>query len=141
VVATPWRHTAPQLNLHRLDGFDVTPAPEGRVPDSWFEELLAACLSDADLPTIVPQYRILDQNGTFVARVDLGIPAIRLGLEAHSRRFHFGPDAEPLDEQRDMAAAACGWELLCLGWYASRRPAPRGVNPDRSATRARCGQS
>jgi hypothetical protein len=96
---------------------------EGRVSDSWFEELLAACLSDPGLPTIVPQYRIVDRHGAFVARVDLGIPAARLGLEAHSRRFHFGPDAEPLDEQRDLAAATCGWELLYLGWYASRRPA------------------
>jgi hypothetical protein len=96
---------------------------EGRVSDSWFEELLAACLSDPGLPTIVPQYRIVDRHGAFVARVDLGIPSARLGLEAHSRRFHFGPDAEPLDEQRDLAAATCGWELLYLGWYASRRPA------------------
>ena len=48
---------------------------------------------------------------------------MRLGLEAHSRRFHFGPDAEPLDEQRDMAAATCGWDLQYLGWYATRRPA------------------
>jgi hypothetical protein len=96
---------------------------EGRVPDSWFEELLAGCLDDPDLPEVVPQYRILDQTGRCVARADLAIPAARLGLEAHSRRFHFGPDAEPLDEQRDMAAAACGWEMLYLGWYASKRPA------------------
>ncbi len=48
---------------------------------------------------------------------------MRLGLEGHSRRYHFGPDTEPLDEQRDLRAAACGWELLYLGWYATRRPA------------------
>ncbi|TVR26128.1 MAG: hypothetical protein EA389_06620 [Ilumatobacter sp.] len=96
---------------------------EGRVPDSWFEELLAMCLEDPALPSVVPQYRILDTSGRTVARVDLAIPEARVGLEAHSRRFHFGPDAEPLDEQRDLAAAACGWELLYLGWYASKRPA------------------
>jgi hypothetical protein len=96
---------------------------EGRVPDSWFEELLALCLDDPAIPAIVPQYAICDHDGRVVAKVDLGIPAVRLGLEAHSRRFHFGPDAEPLDEQRDLAAAACGWELLYLGWYAARRPA------------------
>ena len=96
---------------------------EGRVPESWFEELLAMCLCDADVPPVVPQYEIRDEHGLFVARVDIGIPSVRLGLEAHSRRFHFGPDAEPLDEQRDLAAAACGWELLYLGWYAARCPA------------------
>jgi hypothetical protein len=96
---------------------------EGRVPESWFEELVAICLDDPAIPPIELQYTILDRNGRLVARTDLAIPSVRLGLEAHSRRFHFGPDAEPLDEQRDMAAAACGWDLQYLGWYAARRPA------------------
>jgi predicted transcriptional regulator of viral defense system len=96
---------------------------EGRVPDSWFEELLAACLAHPRLPRVVPQYEILDAHGRFVARVDLAIPSVKLGLEAHSRRFHFGPQAEPLDEQRDVRVAACGWELLYLGWYSAKRPA------------------
>lgn len=95
---------------------------DGRVPDSWFEELLAACLVHPDIPGIVPQYRIRDAGGRIVARVDLAIPSVRLGLEAHSRRFHFGPQAEPLDEQRDLRAASCGWELLYLGWYSAKRP-------------------
>ena len=38
--------------------------------------------------------------GVLVARTDLGIPAVRLGLEGHGRQFHFGPLQEPLDEQR-----------------------------------------
>ncbi len=96
---------------------------EGRVPESWFEELLAGCLVDPRLPEIVPQYDINDRRGRFVARVDLAIPSVRLGIEAHSRRFHFGPQAEPLDEQRDLRAAACGWEILYLGWHATKHPA------------------
>ena len=95
---------------------------EGRVPDTWFEELLALCLEDPDIPAIVLQYPIRDDNGRVVAKTDIGIPSVRLGLEAHSRRFHFGPDAEPLDEQRDLAAGACGWQLHYLGWFATRRP-------------------
>jgi hypothetical protein len=95
---------------------------EGGVPESWFEELLAECLADPAIPPVVPQYRILDHDGSFVARVDLAIPSVRLGIEAHSRRFHFGPDAGRLDEQRDLAAAAVGWELLYLGWHAAKRP-------------------
>ncbi len=95
---------------------------EGRVPDSWFEELLALCIADPALAPVVPQYAIRNAAGRIVARTDIGIPSVRLGLEAHSRRFHFGPFAEPLDEQRDLRAAACGWELLYLGWYATFRP-------------------
>jgi hypothetical protein len=107
------------LALRLLDAIPC----EGRVPDSWFEELLARCVDHPDIPEVIPQYRIRDARGRVVARTDLGIPEVRLGLEAHSRRFHFGPAAEPLDEQRDLAVAACGWELLYLGWHATERPA------------------
>ena len=96
---------------------------DGRVPDSWLEELLALCLSDPALGPVIPQYPIRRADGSIVAKADIGIPAARLGLEGHSRRFHFGPDSEPLDEQRDLAVATCGWELLYLGWYAAQRPA------------------
>jgi hypothetical protein len=95
---------------------------EGRVPDSWFEELLASCLDDPEIPPIELQYPIRDASGLLVATTDIGIPSVRLGLEGHSRRFHFGPLAEPLDEQRDLAAGACGWQLHYLGWFATRRP-------------------
>jgi hypothetical protein len=96
---------------------------EGNVPDSWFEELLARCVDDPSLPPVVRQCPIVDDDGRIVARTDLGIPAVKLGLEAHSRRFHFGPIRGRLDEERDLAAAACGWELLYLGWHATERPA------------------
>ena len=96
---------------------------EGRVPESWFEELLARCLDSPHLPPLVRQHPILDSTGRVVARVDLAFPAVKLGLEAHSRAFHFGPVYEPLDEDRDLAVAACGWELLYLGWYATQHPA------------------
>ena len=96
---------------------------EGSVPDSWFEELLARCLDDPSLPPVVRQCPIIADDGRIVARTDLGIPSVKLGLEAHSRRFHFGPIKGRLDEERDLAVAACGWELLYLGWHAARRPA------------------
>lgn len=44
-------------------------------------------------------------------------------MEAHSRRFHFGPENERIDEDRALRATAVGWELIYLGWYATRRPA------------------
>ena len=95
---------------------------EGRVPESWFEELLTECLVDPRIPTLVPQYEIRRTDGTFVARVDLAIPELKLGIEAHSKRHHFGPQAESADADRDLRTAACGWELLYLGWHATKRP-------------------
>ena len=96
---------------------------EGHVPDSWLEELLALCLADPELGPVVPQFRIRRPDGSVVAKTDIGLPDVKLGLEGHSRRFHFGPDAEALDEQRDLAVATCGRELQYLGWYAAQRPA------------------
>ena len=55
--------------------------------------------------------------------MDVAFPTVKLGLEAHSREFHFGPQQSEHDEDRDLSAAACGWELLYLGWYATQRPA------------------
>lgn len=75
------------------------------------------------LPEMVLQCPITDRTGRIVARTDIGFPSVRLGLEAHSRRFHFGPENEERDEDRDLSAARCGWELIYLGWYATRRPA------------------
>ena len=51
---------------------------EGRVPDSWFEELVALCLDDPDVPPIVLQYPIRDGDGNIVAKTDIGIPSVRL---------------------------------------------------------------
>ncbi len=96
---------------------------EGQLPATWFEELVALCLDDPSLPEMVFQHPIRDASGQIVARPDIAFPSVRLGLEAHSRRFHFGPDAEALDEDRDIAAAMCGWELTYLGWHATKRPA------------------
>jgi hypothetical protein len=96
---------------------------EGNLPDSWFEELLRCMLDHPDIPAIVPQYVLTSESGAFVARIDLGIPAASLGIEGHSRNFHFGPILEACDEDRDLRAAECGWELIYLGWYAQRRPA------------------
>ena len=96
---------------------------EGTLPATWFEELLALCLDDPALPPRVLQCPILDGHGRIVARTDVGFPSVRLGVEAHSREFHFGPDAEHFDEDRDIAATRCGWELMYLGWYATKRPA------------------
>jgi len=71
-----------------------------------------------------------------VARFDLAMPDVRLGLEAHSREFHFGRDAEHRDEDRDHRIAALGWDTLYLGFAATRRP-ERTIQVVRDVVRAR----
>jgi hypothetical protein len=108
-----------QMVRRALDGIPW----EGQVPATWFEELLALCLDDPALPPMKLQHPIADDNGVIVARPDIAFPSVMLGLEAHSREFHWGEIAQRLDEERDIAAALCGWELTYLGWYATKRPA------------------
>ena len=121
--------------LHHLDGFDfagnatveVSVTRAFRVDPSVSSVAHHVTpLDPIDVTTIdgIPctsLYRT-DASGRVVAKTDLGIPAVKLGLEAHSRRFHFGEDAEALDENRDIAASLCGWELTYLGWHATKRP-------------------
>ena len=67
-------------------------AVEGRAPDSWFERLVERCLACPDLPPLVRQHVVRDERGRFVARIDVAMPSIKLGIEAHSRAFHTGAD-------------------------------------------------
>ena len=96
------------------------------VRDSWFEKLVEQCLQSVRIPGLVRQHTIRDSRGRFVARVDLAVPAVRLGIEAHSKRFHSGPRQEALDQRRDNAVALQGWELIYVGYDDAKRT-PRQV--------------
>ena len=63
----------------------------------------------AGLPGLVRQHDIFDAGGRFVARVDFAIPELRIAIEAHSRKYHFGPDREDSDAAREAAIQAEGW--------------------------------
>jgi hypothetical protein len=93
------------------------------VPGSWLERLLELAIADPSLPAIVRQHAIHSSvTGRVVAVTDLAFPNLRLGVEGHSRQFHFGAVAEAADEDRDLAAAEEGWDLLYLGWHAAMKP-------------------
>jgi hypothetical protein len=107
----------------------------GRVPDSWFERLVDRCVSRIDLPPWFQQHVVRDDGGTVVGRLDLACPALWLGVEAHSRQFHFGDGPETLDEQRDNRLGALGWHLVYVGWYATEAPATVAATIDAIARR------
>jgi len=78
-----------------------------RPTESSLEVLLECILEDLD--GLERQYRVLDHTGKFVGRVDFAIPHRKVALEAHSRKHHFGPDAEQRDAARDARLVAAGW--------------------------------
>jgi len=96
---------------------------EPAVRGSWFEKLVERCLRAPDLPPLTRQHPVRDADGRLAGILDLAFPTLRLGVEAHSRQFHFGRGAEHADEDRDHRLARCGWEVLYVGWQGARRPA------------------
>lgn len=95
----------------------------GRVPDTWFERLVERCLTFRDLPPWVRQHEVRDEHGELVGRLDLACPVLCYGVEADSRRFHFGQRAEALDERRENRFGMHGWQVTHVGWYDTESPA------------------
>ena len=58
---------------------------------------------------VVRQFSIFDPAGRFVARTDFAIPELKIAIEAHSRRFHFGPERAHHDSLREAQMQAEGW--------------------------------
>ncbi|MDH3301297.1 MAG: hypothetical protein OES24_12395 [Acidimicrobiia bacterium] len=94
----------------------------GRLPDSWFERLVQRILLAADIPSPALQHQVRTDSGS-TYRLDLAWPELKVGLECHSRRYHFGPLKEAADHRRDLELAATGWEVLYMTWEHRRHPA------------------
>jgi hypothetical protein len=90
----------------------------GRAPDSWFERLVQRCLQLPGLPPWTMQHEVWE-SGRLLGRIDLACVPLRLGVEAHSKRFHFGATPGLDDQERDDELAAVGWDLRYVGWYAA----------------------
>ena len=97
-------------------------APDEAVRGSWFEKVVELMLDDPRIPELVRQHVVRDPAGRFVAQLDLAVPSLRHGIEAHSREFHFGRAAEARDEDRDHRLSAVGWDVTYLGFASTRRP-------------------
>jgi hypothetical protein len=97
--------------------------PGEPVRGSWFEKVVELMLADPRIPQLVRQHVVRDRAGRFVAQLDLAVPSLRHGIEAHSRQFHFGRAAEAGDEDRDHRLSAVGWDVTYLGFASTRRPA------------------
>src|SRR5690606_29435189 len=90
------------------------PDRAGVVPESWRERVTERLLHHPELSPLVRQYEIRDQRGEVVARVDLAVPSVRLGIEFHSDQWHYGPRRGRKDRRRDLALSRLGWEIVYL---------------------------
>jgi predicted transcriptional regulator of viral defense system len=98
------------------------PDRQGVVNESWRERVTERLLAHPELQPMVRQHEIRTPDGTLLARTDLAVVEIRLGIEFHSDQWHFGPRRGRGDRRRDRLAAEVGWHLVYLDAADHRRP-------------------
>lgn len=74
------------------------------------------------LPGVIRQYEVRRADGTFVARPDFAIPELKIAIEGHSRRHHFGLEREAADDHREADLAAEGWVVRYVTKRQTARP-------------------
>jgi very-short-patch-repair endonuclease len=93
---------------------------QGRPTESVLEVAVERALGS--LRGLVRQYEVRRADGSFVARVDFAIPALKIAIEAHSRRHHFGTAADVHDADREAALHAEGWIVRFVTDAQRRNP-------------------
>jgi hypothetical protein len=87
---------------------------DGTLPRSWFQRLALRLLADVGIAT-VDEYSIHDGR-RLLAQLDLAIPALRIGIECQSWKWHAIPEAQRRDAARKRCLRRLGWEILDLWW-------------------------
>ena len=90
------------------------------VTDSWMERVLAQLVATPWMPPVVLQQPVTVGDRTF--RLDIAVPDLKLGIEAHGREFHWGHGKEDADNVRDLAISGAGWQLLYVTWAQLQDP-------------------
>lgn len=85
-------------------------------PDSPAEAAAIRRIRTFGLPAPVTQHEVLDEDGRFVARLDMAWPEERVAREYDSLRFH-GPDRIEPDEERLQGLERLGWAVEPLYRY------------------------
>lgn len=92
------------------------PDRRGPLPDSVFERLVERSCTASGLPDPVRQHEVRDSDGRVIGRIDLAWPELLIGVEAHSRRWHFGEARSRADQRRANQLTALGWSMIYVGW-------------------------
>lgn len=88
---------------------------DGRLPRSWFQRLAKAALAGRGLHTI-DEHPVRDGRGRLLAELDLAIPALLIGVECQSWRWHATPSARAHDASRKRMLRRLGWDIVEVWW-------------------------
>ncbi len=86
------------------------------IPLSEWSRMVARLLASASLPKPRLEFPVHDEQGRFVAQVDLAYPAARLAIELDSLGFHLNAESFVRDRRRYRALAVAGWQVLPFSW-------------------------
>jgi hypothetical protein len=85
---------------------------DGAAARSDVEVAALRALLDAGLPRPVVAFRVVDDEGHFIAEADLAYPSIRLVIEVDGFRWHSSPASKLRDEERQNRLVLAGWSVL-----------------------------
>jgi very-short-patch-repair endonuclease len=112
-VATQWRRPGvpgPALALDLLHA-----ATAARLPASWFQRLASRLLAERGL-ALVDEFPVSDAEGMPLARLDLAMPDLKVGVECQSWEWHGTPSARRKDALRKRQLRLIGWEIIDVWW-------------------------
>lgn len=80
------------------------------IAESHMERITAQLLSIDGMPPLVLQHELVAEGRRF--RLDIACPDLMLGVEFHSRTFHWGRRKEEADNVRDLLIGSIGWKII-----------------------------
>lgn len=76
------------------------------------------------LPAPEYQFKVFDEDGTFVAQPDFAYPALKEAIEVDGFEAHGTPNAMTSDFEREHRLRAAGWNVTRFTWFhVVKRPA------------------
>ena len=91
------------------------------LPASWFERLAARLLTMSG-HRCDAEYPIYSDDGRLLARLDLAMPHLKIGVECQSWAWHATPEAQHRDARRRGMLRQLDWEIVDVWWRDLRHP-------------------